>query len=187
MEGVIDDDFGHQEDLGKYVTYAGFWIRVGASVIDFLVMIPVVGFMFYNYMTIKSLILGVLMISLSSLYKPLMEAYYGATLGKMATGIKVVNLDYEPININTSIKRYAPWILTQVISLYGVFELLGNPAFMEVTDFIAITQLQNESLSGSLSQVASIVVVISALALLFNDEKQALHDQFAETYCIYKN
>ncbi|MBK8392708.1 MAG: RDD family protein [Saprospiraceae bacterium] len=51
-----------------------------------------------------ALVIGILLMC----YKPFMEFQYGATLGKMAVKLKVVNLDFEKITLSQSIIRYIP-------------------------------------------------------------------------------
>ena len=86
------------EDL-ENVEYAGFWIRVGASLIDFLVLLPVVGLSIFNMMSIKSMSLMLVLTIAGAIYKPYFEWKKGATIGKSAVGIKVVNMNFEPITI----------------------------------------------------------------------------------------
>ena len=53
--------------------YAGFWIRVGAGVIDILVMIPIFVASYFNQFNIKSLALLYILTLLSLIYKPLLD------------------------------------------------------------------------------------------------------------------
>jgi hypothetical protein len=44
---VLDSGFQSNEAINK-VQYAGFWIRVGATFIDFLAYSPIIALNFYN-------------------------------------------------------------------------------------------------------------------------------------------
>ena len=167
--------------------YAGFWIRTGATVIDFLVYLPLIALGFYNLMTIKSLALQLGLTLIMALYKPFMEYKYGGTLGKLALKIKVVNTDLESISIPKAILRYALWIPGQILSLVGIVLLFSNPDFEFATTFTEASQMQNESASPILSFLFGLLVFISCLAVAFDDQKRALHDRIAGTYCIAKD
>ena len=72
------------EAMENYSRPAGFWIRVGAHIIDAVVFIPLVVAAFWNMFRVKSMFVLVLISVPGLVYKPLMESYFGATLGKMA-------------------------------------------------------------------------------------------------------
>lgn len=111
--------------------YAGFWIRFAASLIDgivlggvifaimFAVMLPIlmnrgpepgIGF---------QLLMNVVIYGLQGLYYVLMHGLYGASLGKMAVGIKVIRPDGSPIGVPLAIGRYFAWILSGCIVYIG--------------------------------------------------------------------
>ncbi|MCD6385696.1 RDD family protein, partial [Candidatus Sumerlaeota bacterium] len=90
MSDLIHTSEGASEQTIYEFRPAGFWIRVVATLVDFIVFIPVVALSFYAISS-KSLFLTLLLILPGVLYKPLMEAFYGATLGKMACGLRVVD------------------------------------------------------------------------------------------------
>lgn len=166
--------------------YAGFGIRVGASLIDVLVYLPFVGINLYNLYSLKSLPLEIIITLLLTIYKPFMEYKYGATLGKMAVKVKVVNENLEPITLSQAITRYSPWLLSQIISLISMILLFMNYAYQSASTMAEITVIQNTIVSPVFGYVISIFVLISCIVVAFTDKKQGLHDMFANTYCIYK-
>ena len=172
-------------DLNLHVKYAGFWIRVAAALIDTLVLIPIFGLNFYNLFGIKSIYLALLLPVIAAIYKPFMEYKYGATLGKMAVKIKVVDLDYKAIDLGTAIKRYIPWILVNVVSLVTIYLTFSNPAFIDAESFMEVGLLQQENGYDTYVNVANLAVLISVIFVAFDKEKQGLHDRLADTYCIY--
>ena len=119
---LTDNDHGYKEEI----EYAGFWIRLGAAVIDTLVLFPIISLSIYNQFDMKSLALLYVFTVLSALYKPLMEWRFGATLGKMACKIKVVNEELRPISIDQSFGRYIPWGISAIIQL-----MVANPKVIE--------------------------------------------------------
>src|SRR4030043_189847 len=79
------------ESMEGYSRPAGFWIRVGASIIDSLIFIPIVILSIWNTYSLKSTAVLVLISLPGLIYKPFMESFFGATLGKMSCKIKVIN------------------------------------------------------------------------------------------------
>ena len=102
MENQILDQ---SEAYSDVIKYASFWERVGASLIDFLIFIPVYGLSYYNSMSMKSLPLAIILSLAYLVYKIYMEGKSGATIGKRAMKIKVVTEDNQPINMGTSAVR----------------------------------------------------------------------------------
>ncbi len=186
---ILDENYDDLDGEQRHYRFAGFWIRVGASIVDMLVLIPFIGLSFYILLVLKSLPLMIINTILMAAYKPLMEYQYGATLGKMAVGIKVINEDGGLLTPNQAIIRYLPWLIGNIINLLVLVEIFGTPGFDEIEGFMEYNMFvaQNPSTLTSLSSVAGFLILISALVLLFNKQKQALHDKWANTYCIYKD
>lgn len=84
---MLDNTLTENEfDLNKTIP-AGFWIRVLAYFIDFLILLAlVVGSMF-----VKSVWAYLLLLVPMILYKPLLEGLLGGTAGKLAIGLRVIN------------------------------------------------------------------------------------------------
>ena len=113
-------DAPHVQDVR--LNYAGFWIRTGAYIIDILVMIPV--------SLVMTFVVGDPMGSFINLligiaYYALMESSsYQATLGKMAVGIKVGDMDGDQISVANAIGRYFAKIISALLMLIG-FMMVG--------------------------------------------------------------
>lgn len=112
--------------------YAGFWIRFGGVFIDGIVMqvvrIPLsllfLGTVLSPWATAKPnpaalsgalLTLTFVSMLIAFLYEVIMIHLYGATLGKMAVGIKVVRTDGSDVSWGTSIGRYFMKIVSGII------------------------------------------------------------------------
>jgi hypothetical protein len=74
------------EPLEGYSRPAGFWIRIGAYIIDLLVFIPIFGLGFWNAFSLrsKSTIILILISAPGLIYKPFMESFFGATLAVLS-------------------------------------------------------------------------------------------------------
>ncbi|MEQ1884877.1 MAG: RDD family protein [Bryobacteraceae bacterium] len=119
------------------VRYAGFWIRFLARLIDgvllqialLVVRVPL-GLSVMGPMTTRdpaammalagAMIVGSLVsLAIASGYEIFFVSARGATLGKMALGLKVVRPDGAPISISQSAGRYLAQILSAVILCIG--------------------------------------------------------------------
>ena len=141
---------------GTAFRYAGFWIRVGAKMIDSLIVgvvvgVPVVVLMFgaiksgdQAAMLIFQLVLQLAAIVVSGAYTVFFVTKYGATPGKMACGLKIVTSDGGNIPIGRSIGRFFA-----------------------------------EMLSGTICYIGYIIAG-------FDSEKRSLHDHICSTRVIYK-
>ncbi|MBX2840207.1 MAG: RDD family protein [Flammeovirgaceae bacterium] len=186
-ESILDAELADNSEGFENVEYAGFWIRVGASLIDFLVLLPVVGLGIYNMLSIKSMLLMLVLTIAGAIYKPYFEWKKGATIGKSAVGIKVVNMDLMPITLNQVVARYFPWIINYALSLILDFYLFSSPEFNSTTDFVEIGLITEGLPLEGINRVYSFIFLIMVGSLIFDKFKQGVHDKAAKTYCIKSN
>lgn len=171
----------------KSVRFAGFGIRVGASLLDSLVLVPLIGLDYLNMLQLKNLPLALSLALISALYKPLMEYFYGATVGKMIVKIKVVNYQLGAISLEQALIRYLPWAMSVVVNFLATAALFEAEGFAEARDFVTYGELAAASPYDKWIQFSIWVMPISAFGILFNNYQQAVHDQLARTYCIYRD
>lgn len=182
-QDVLDKDL-LIENTERQQEHIGFWTRVGASLIDMVVYLPVGGINLYNMYSLKSLPLLFLSSLILIVYKPFMEYRYGATLGKMAVKIKVTNKEYGQLSIQQAVIRDIPALLGQVLSLITSLLLFMNEDFLEATSMLEVSALQNTVLSPVPNYAISIFYCISCVTVAFSASKQALHDMMAGTYVV---
>jgi uncharacterized RDD family membrane protein YckC len=144
--------------------YAGFWIRVAARIIDWLIIgVPLV-IIFFVVMfaaiapaargrepspdpilpTIMILFFQFLVIGVEMAYEIFFLGKYGATPGKMACSIKVVTAERDKIGYGRATGRFFSYILSRLTCYIG---------------FIIVA---------------------------FDDQKRALHDYICNTRVVYK-
>jgi uncharacterized RDD family membrane protein YckC len=102
--------------------YAGFWIRVAALLIDYVVlMIPMMIVTAVLYpIDSTGLVANLVTIPAMWLYFALMESGSGqATLGKRAVGLKVVDINGEPIGFGKATGRYFAKIISALVFYLG--------------------------------------------------------------------
>jgi len=158
VEGSANYCFNCGLEIEKYPRPAGFWIRVLASVIDSAIFIPLSIFSFLNLMFFKNTALLMLTILPSFLYKPLMESFYGATLGKMACGIRVIDNIGQKLSLEIAYLRFLPFILTSLIGTIQSLTLYMSPEFESAKTFEEIGQLQQTGPLNILVYLASFPV-----------------------------
>src|ERR1700676_5018267 len=82
------------------IKFATFWSRFGASLIDgFIISFAVIPVTYYNVTSWKIPSLFVIASLIEIIYKPFLEYRYGATLGKMVLGLRVVGHSFEKVTL----------------------------------------------------------------------------------------
>jgi len=110
----------------------------------------------------RTLLAGILGTLVLALYETLMVAYRGATLGKMALSLKIVNEDSSAVSLETAALRIAP---------YAALNLLGA--------------IVTSSVLSGLIQTATFLFGLAGLIMLFtNARKQTPWDIIAKTLVV---
>lgn len=177
---------GCGEPMPGYARPAGFWIRLGAYIIDTLVFIPLMILGFWNTLSLKSM--GVLIASSvpGFLYKPCMEAFFGATLGKMACGIKVINAQGKKLNLFYAYARAFPFLLSSSVALVSGLVLFSSPEFQSATSLAELGQARSPTFWDAVNPLVTVLILIDCIFAAFTFRKRALHDLLAESYVVYK-
>jgi uncharacterized RDD family membrane protein YckC len=155
MEPILDS----VQAENKVIVYAGFWLRVGAIIVDSILLwifqtvlsLALFGAMAVNAGNLSSLNMGLLVIYYIIIvlgqwiyYAGMESSSRQATIGKMAVGIKVTDLNGDAIGFANATGRY-----------FAKF-------------------------------VSAIIIGIGFLMAGFTEKKQALHDMIAGTLVIKK-
>jgi len=174
------------EPMEDYSRPAGFWIRVGAYIIDALIFIPIGLLSFWNIYSLKSTVVLVLICLPGFIYKPFMESFFGATLGKMACGIKVIDDNGKKLSLFVAYVRYFPFLISTGVGLAGQLIVFSSQQFQSATSM----QETGEALQGNylnlISLILNLLIVIECVFAAFTFRKRALHDMLAESFCVYK-
>jgi uncharacterized RDD family membrane protein YckC len=159
---------------------AGFWVRAAALVVDGLtlgaVLLPFVVFIMLPTLLaggisrpdpayFMAVFGGYVIVALAVQwgYTVWMHGKWGQTLGKMATGVKVVKVNSELIGYGRAIVRYLfPFLVGYTPSLSS---LLGTPRIIQIL----------------LSIFSFVLGVVNYLTAGFRSDKRALHDLVAGT------
>lgn len=184
MSNIIDEDFLKKPEENNALEFATFWQRVWASVLDGALFLPLGLFGIYNLSHWKSMPLFVLVQLFVMLYKPLLEWKYGATLGKMAARIRVIDVNGGPISLQQSFNRWILYFFSSFSSFLAGFALFYKDDFYNLTDFAEMAELLGSSGVPEIQQIASIAVSVSCFFVFFDIRRQSLHDKIAKTYVV---
>lgn len=187
MEEVLDQPLIQTHEPN--VRYGGFWPRLGALIIDGLVLAPLsFGLNFLNITTWKSSLLLLVLTLVSIAYKPFMEMAYGATLGKMAFDLKVVNLKFERASLSEVLLRnvfhLAPSLLSLVVT-FGIYQLAG---FESVSGYGEYTEyLSSFTILEIINFAHGLLFIADTIVLLADRNSRAWHDKIASTCVIQRS
>ena len=169
-----------------YSRPAGFWIRAGATVIDYLIFIPIGILSFWNTYSLKSIVVLVLISLPGLLYKPFMESFFGATLGKMSCKIKVIDDNGKKLSLFNAYIRFLPFLVLAGVSLASQLILFSSSQFQSVKSWTELSQAQQGNFMVVISYPATLLVLIDCIMVAFTFRKRALHDMMADSFCVYK-
>lgn len=184
MEEVLDSGLTPKPNDEVRIIYGKFWPRTGALLLDGLAVgIPI---FIVTYMNIswKNIPLLVLTSLIGLCYRPVMEYRYGATLGKMALGLKVVDLNYARPSLDAVLLRNVFNLGSGLLSLIFSIIIFLSPEFQDVTGFMEYGALQNARPERYVQWIFSLIMFVEIIFLLTDDRCRALHDRIGNTYVI---
>jgi len=174
------------EPMEGYSRPAGFWIRVGAYIVDSLVFIPIIILGIWNTHSMKNTVVLVLIYLPGFLYKPCMEAFCGATLGKMSCGLKVIDAKGQKLSLFNAYARAFPFLMATGVELARQLVLFSSQPFQEATSWVEANQVKTETFLDFVSPLVSLLILVDCVVVAFTFRKRALHDMLAESFCVYK-
>jgi uncharacterized RDD family membrane protein YckC len=117
--------------------YAGFWIRLGAGVIDLLILGSVSGVIAYFF---PALIVWVTSgVAISIVYWLGFWVWRGQTPGKMAVGVKVIRTDSSPVKWQCAICRCLGYVVSAITLFIGFIWVAFDGRKQGIHDKIADT------------------------------------------------
>lgn len=176
---MIDEVSETQPASGPDIVFAGFWIRVLAYLIDFLVLLILLMFSMFT----KSVGVYLLLLVPLVAYKPLTEGLLGGTAGKLALGLKVVNQEGERIGVVGGFIRSGLFILPVIPNTMMQVRMLQQGISPMDQQAMEAFQAANQMLFTA-SYLFSLVAIGSCIYVAFNAQKQGLHDKLAATWVV---
>ncbi len=111
--------------LAGEMVYAGFWIRLGAKIIDGIIVsvigfaVGFVGALITSHVVVNAILQNTFSFAFSVAYTTYFLGKYRATPGKMACGLKVVRPDGEQISYARACGRSFAEFLSSIILCIG--------------------------------------------------------------------
>ena len=168
-------------------TTAPVWRRFVAWLIDAVVRSVFTAATVYVLVTYRSLAGAIVIAILEGLYKPVLEARFGWTLGKKAMNIQVIDAQTgNQIDFNQSLMRYLPWAITVFAGIWLLDQYLKDPAFAEVLvmedylEYLRNSDWNENTYLGIIRQLP----VFSSAWMVGDQLRQAVHDKLAGTLVV---
>lgn len=169
--------------------YAKFWDRVGAYLLDALIVGSVsFAFNYANILHFKSFLFYLFMGLLGLLYKPYMESHYGATIGKMVLNLQVTDLNYNKIGFEKAVLRSLILIIPSFVYIPLHFLAFDNPQVTNTDGFMDFSKAlaAEYPIAQLLSSALSLIFIVDIIVLLTESsgKQRSLKDFIAQTYVI---
>ena len=170
------------------MTYSSFGRRLGAYLIDFLLLSPLFALQIWaSGHSISMAILSAVLVSVVFIgYRVYCHAIWGQTVGKRVAKLRVVRLSGEAIGWRESWLRSSVEILLTGLTLIAqLIALTTIPA----AEFAGLDTVQRESnlqvytpaWSGYVITLSGFWYIASLITLFVNDQRRTLHDFIAGT------
>ena len=159
---------------------AGFWIRVAAYLIDFLILMVFA----ISALFMKSVPLYILLTIPLIAYKPVLEGLLGGTAGKLAIGLRVISHEGRLLGLAGGFVRSGIFILPVIPNMLLQIKMIQ----LGVSPFdpqAAMAFQENNELLYLAYYGLSILTVISCIVVAFTQRKRGLHDMIADSYVIH--
>jgi uncharacterized RDD family membrane protein YckC len=173
--------------------YAGFWPRLGAMLIDFLIWLPVVPPSIWaeHQYRLFDLYRFVPLLVLSALYSIFLVARFGGTPGKLLMGLRITQLDGRPVTTTAAILRHLPELMLSALSTFALclpLLAMSDAQYLEITSSMSnrMHYLRSHAPGwyGAVDILGQIWVWGEFIVLLTNRKRRALHDFIAGTVVI---
>jgi uncharacterized RDD family membrane protein YckC len=161
--------------------------RFIAWLLDRAVLLPLTIGLLYSIIDMKSLPFAIMMMIGEAVYKPIMEALYGHTLGKKLMKIQVVTQKgFGPISWNQSLLRFVPWAAVFYATVFVIIRHFQAEGFMEIDSWPAYIEFGREHPLGENILIAMVnyLPLFSVMWVMSDPTRRALHDRLAGTIVV---
>lgn len=173
--------------------YAGFWVRLGAILLDFLCMSPTIPFVRWGWNHYRLFDLYWLgpATGISLLFYVYLVGRFGGTPGKLMLGLRIVRVDGRPVGYTKALIREAPGLCLDLIYRAGIAISLLSLTDAQYAAFKHRHHYTELERFGPLwlhwAQIATQVWALSEfVVMLTNRKRRALHDFLAGTAVVYR-
>lgn len=171
--------------------YAGFWPRLGALLLDMLIMLPLSALVFwgserYRLFDLYYLIPGTLF---GFFYGVYLVRRFGGTPGKLVVGVRIRKVSGEPVGYREALLRYLPEFLLGTLTYIA---LVISVLHISDTEYHSLSVMERAKRMVDLAPpwytplqiVQNVWVWGELIVLLTNRKRRALHDFIAGTVVV---
>lgn len=173
--------------------YVGFWKRVGAGILDIIIIIPILYLLFeaQSMGFIAALIIGVIGYLIFSIYSVYFNAMFGGTIGKLIVGIRITKPNGSKIGLKEAMLRSSVDILFGLcMAFIGLTVLFsaGQQVYLSLSpaELDELIYSAHPVWQAYVDSASSIWYLSEFIILLLNERKRSLHDFIAGTVVIKK-
>lgn len=175
------------------VEYAGFGARLGAALIDGLVLLPFTALcMWIETRSPGGAVLGaILSVLLTCGYEVGMHAANGQTVGKRVLDIQVRRADGRAMTLDAAFMRYLPFIVSGALGAIATIVAAGSLHAFEFPyagGIFARARMLSDAEPGwaqVVSTLSSLYALADAIVFFCNPRRRALHDYIAGTAVVH--
>lgn len=180
-----------ERPIAEQSKYASFWQRLGAHLLDFCILIPIIALSFWG--NEQSRLFSAYYFFPGLVFSLWFHAYlvkrYGGTPGKLIVGIRISTLKGEPVGYREAALRYSVLFVLGAISQIA---LIQSTLGMSDADYLALNwqekMLRIQELAPSwfesVTLLTNIWVWSEFVVMLTNKKRRAIHDFIAGTVVV---
>jgi uncharacterized RDD family membrane protein YckC len=171
--------------------YAGFWVRVAAKLLDFIILLPVIGLVFYIDSLSKSANINAMIPNLlfGAAFEVVLVKIYGGTPGKLIMGLKVIKKNGDNIDWQSSFYRYSVEFFLAVLGVYVMFLTLN---LIDDSTYASLGFMKRNQLISTINPIPMKIqnwtdfawYISGIIVLISNPRKRTTHDFIAGTVVI---
>lgn len=176
----------------KIVRYAGVWRRLGAVLIDGIIL-ALVGYVLMlglGYSVAGDVVILLLILGLNISYSVFMVEKFGATAGKMMLDVQVLKLDMKPVGLKEALLRYSVSIVLGLVNTcLTLAAAISVPPTGGQTWAERVTEFSKTPAGSALTYFTFLPLVwglVLLIAMIMDDRKRTIHDYIAGTLVIIK-
>ena len=171
------------------VRFAKFWPRLGAAMIDgILLAMIVMPVTYFNVIQWKIPLVFIVTSLLTICYKPFLEYRFGATLGKMAVGIKVVGYRLQKVSLKEVLRRVSFYLVPSILQDLMNLKIYFSGDLASIKNFGDYNQdmISSNPAMVWLNFIVFGLLIADCITFFTNYQNRSLHDLYAGTYVIEK-
>jgi uncharacterized RDD family membrane protein YckC len=168
--------------------YGGFWRRVGAALLDALILSPmaITLMIAVRYTHLAYVIYVLPAIAINLVYRVYLVQRFGGTPGKRILHLRIANLDGSPVTLRTAFIRYSPLFVLSGLSMIAIaiasldLGAAGLDGLSYMEKMVALNSHQ-AAWNKPVVWITQAWYIVSAIMVAATSRKRALHDLLAGT------